>query len=285
MLWRSILHKTLITLCVVACTALPGCAAWPGLDDPTLTVSPEYTALRLTGETRMESGSPPAKGNYLSVADLGASDREDNLGVMLSYGEDASGFDLHYGRFEAHSSGSGVAFDAWGNIPGPSGTPSMPEQVDTRVTMDEFRARYVASFLLYEDDDEEAWLRAGAGLQLGHKEMTFDVRGINSGTAQKIEIKDDVSPMLAVRIAGKRGPIGLNIDFAYNPDLSFGTGDLHGAFYDLTILANYFLEAQELTVFAGYRRFDIPARGHEGINEFDTDFTLDGYILGFKFEF
>ena len=83
---RSILHRTLITLCVVATAALPSCATWPGLDNPTLTVSPEYTAFRMTGTTRMESGSPPTKGDNLSVADLGASDREDNLGVMLSYG-------------------------------------------------------------------------------------------------------------------------------------------------------------------------------------------------------
>ncbi len=285
MFQRRTLHKTLIPLCVAAFSALSSCAAWPGLDDPTLTISPEYTALRMTGKTRMESGTPSTRRAYLSVADLGANDREDNVGLRLSYGDGASGFDLHYGRFEAHSAGTGVALDDWGDIPGPSGAPPTPEQVDTRVTMDEFRARYIASFCVYENEDEEEWLKVGFGLQVGHKEMTFDVRGINTDTGQKIHIKDDLSPMLALRIAGQRGPLGIGLEIAYNDDWSIGTGDIEGEFYDVTIQASYFLEAQDLTVFAGYRRFDIPARGDEGGHEYDTDFTLDGYILGFRFAF
>lgn len=279
--------STTLSLSILILLALPSCvSSWPGLDDPTLTIAPEYTALRMKGKTRMESGIPPTRNSNLTVQDLGADGREDNIGIRLSYGNDTSGFDFHYNRFEAHSSGLGEARDAWGAIPAPSGSPLTPDEVDTRVTMDEFRARYIASFTMWEDEDlEDYWFTAGVGLQVGHKEMTFDVRGITSNTGQKILIKDDLSPMLAIRLQAQRGQLGVRLDAAINDDWSVGTGNLTGRFYDVSLVASYYLDAQDLTVFAGYRRFNITSRGNEAHLEFDTDFVLDGYLLGVQFIF
>jgi hypothetical protein len=272
-------NKNLLTICLAGTTLFAGCAAWPGLDDPLLSIAPEYTLFQMTGQTRMEAGPPNlGRRGKNSVAQLGADDREDNIGVRASYGDGVSGFEFHYGRFESHSSQTGLALNDWGNIP-------RGEVVDTRVTMDEFRLRYIAAMGLYEGEDEDEWLQAGVGVQLGHKEMTFDVRGVSTGVGQKIEIKDDISPMLAVRVAGHRGPWGVTLDLAYNYDWSLGTGDITGAFYDASVRVSYYLEAQDITVFGGYRRFDIPARGRDGILEYDVDFTLDGYVFGFEFDF
>jgi hypothetical protein len=273
-------NRFILTICLAGGTSLTSCASWPGLDDPFISIAPEYTLFRLKGQTRMEAGTPNfGRRGENSVSDLGADDREDNVGIRATYGDGASGFEFHYARFESHSSQTGVAKNEWGVIP-------LGETVDTRVTMDEFRLRYIAAWALYSGADDEEWIKAGVGLQLGHRELSFDIRGISSGVGQKIQIKDDITPMLAVRIAGRQGPWGVTIDLAYNHDWSFGTGDFNGSLYDGSIRASYYVEAQDVTIFGGYRRFNLPARGGmAGGHEFDTDFTVDGYVLGFEYVF
>ena len=77
----------------------------------------------------------------------------------------------------------------------------------------------------------------------------------------------------------------ITVDYAFHGDWSLGTGDLRGRFDDFSILASYFVEGQDLTIFGGYRRFEVPAQGHEGIFQYEVDFTFDGYVFGVEFLF
>ena len=77
----------------------------------------------------------------------------------------------------------------------------------------------------------------------------------------------------------------MQIDYSVNGDWGLGTGDMNNWFFDFAIQANYYLEAQDLTLFGGYRRFDIRAKGSQGSAQYRTNFTFDGLFFGFRFLF
>ena len=228
---------------------------------------------RMTGKTRMQPGAQPS-----TMGQLAAGKRDEDPAARISYGDGFSGFDLDYLLLDMKTPTVGQTQDVWGSIP--AGV-----DVLTEVKLEEIRLRYIAGLYDYQDEDEEKWFKAGLGVQLGHKELSLDVRQDGTSNSQKIKPTDDVTPYIAFRLAGGRGPIGVTADFAYNDDWAIGTGDLEGRMFDLEIRASYYIEAQDLTLFGGYRRFDIPASGNEGPNRYDIDVTVDGYFFGFQFVF
>jgi hypothetical protein len=248
------------------------------MDDPSWSLAPELALFQLTGRTQMQSVAPPFLRGVQTLDNFGAGNRDEQLGVRLSYGAGFSGFDLDYHRSDMHSTEIGRTTEDWGAIP--AGT-----DVTSRILMEEIRLRYVAAIYDWADAETEGWFKAGVGLQLAHREIDFTARDVNSTNAQRIAIKDDVAPMLAVRLAAGRGPLDVTLDYAINDDWGFGTGDFDQRFYDLSVRASYFLEAQDLTLFGGYRRFDIPSRGNEQGLEYRTDFTFDGLFFGLRFIF
>jgi hypothetical protein len=251
------------------------------LKDPSLTVAPKISLYRVHGTTQMQHNNVAQAAQ--TAQDLGTGTRDEELAGRLSYGDGFSGFDLDYLVLSIESTEPGQAKQGWGTIrPG--------EAVNSSIDMDEVRLRYIAILPWgYGDEDSEIWFKTGAGLQLTHREFNFTVTETNgtggTNNSQKIEIKDDLSPMLAVRLAGGRGPLDMQIDYAVNGDWGLGTGDLNNWFFDFAVQANYYLEAQDLTLFGGYRRFDIRAKGSEGSAQYRTDFTLDGLFFGFRFLF
>lgn len=267
-------------LVLAPCLLVGACASWPGMENPTLALAPKIALLRMTGATRMQSpgGSGPTTNPPSGVEQLGAGKRDEELGVALTYGDGFSGFEADYMLLDMQTSTLGVTAAPWGSIPG-------GVAVDTKILMDELRLRYIAQLFEWTDEDDEYWFKAGAGIQLAHHEMNFTVRQDGTSNSQKIEIKDDLSPYLALRLAGGRGAATVTLDLNGNDGWEFGTGDLDGQFYDVSVQANYYFEAQDLTVFGGYRRFDIPASGSQGPFRFDTDFTLDGLFFGLRFVF
>lgn len=261
--------------------ALGSCASWPGFEDPVVTLAPKISLFRVRGTTQMAQNNVAQQPQ--TIRDLGMGARDEELAARLSYGDGFSGFDIDYLLVRMESTTEGRASQNWGSI-------RQGETVNSGLTMDEIRLRYIGQLPWdYLSEDEATWFKAGIGLQLAHRELSFRVNEVNgSGSinnSQSIEIKDDLSPMLAVRLAGGRGPVNLQVDYAVNDDWGIGTGDFEKRFFDLSIQLNYYLEAQDLTLFGGYRRFDIRARGTEGSSEYRTDFSFDGLYFGFRFLF
>ena len=274
-------HTVRRALTALLAGSLAGCASWPGLQDPTLSIAPKIALYQARGTTQMTHKN--AQQSAQSLQSLGSGSRDEELEARVTYGDGFSGFDVDYLILNMESTELGETTQGWGTV-------RSGETVNSLMAMDEVRLRYIARLPWeYGDEDTETWLKAGAGLQLTHRELNLTVTEIDgSGSvnnSQKIEIKDDLSPMLAVRLAGGRGPLDLMIDYAINSDWGIGTGDLKKQFFDLSIQANYYLEAQDLTLFGGYRRFDIRARGNEGPAEYRADFTFDGLFFGFRFQF
>lgn len=261
-----------------AALLLCSCSSWPGLEDPSLSIAPRMSLLKMQGRTRMQSGAPPANNLSSGVERVGAGERDEELGLRIGYGDGFSGFEAEYMFLDTEATKIGQTEAPWGSIP-------FGVDVRSKSIMDEIRLRYIAGLFSWTDEDEENWFKAGLGAQFTHREMNFTITQDGTDNSQKIEIKDDLSPMLAARLAGGRGPWSVQADFAINDDWAFGTGNLEGRFTDMQARANYYFEDQDLTLFAGYRRFEIPATGNEGDLRYDVDFTLDGLFFGFSFQF
>jgi predicted porin len=155
--------------------------------------------------------------------------------------------------------------------------------VRTQVRMDEWRLRYIARVFEHETDNE---LRArfGLGATLAHRDLDFDAVEVSSARRQALHIKDDGVVYAAARAEVGYGALALRGDYGFSRNWTFG-GDWHGDFHDLELTANYAFADQDVTVFAGYRRSELPARGQQSGQDFDADFVLDGFFVGARLGF
>ncbi|MEE2886257.1 MAG: hypothetical protein VX951_02385 [Planctomycetota bacterium] len=274
-------HTTSRPLLLLLAGSLASCATWPGLEDPSLSISPKMNLFRVHGDTRMQHNNVPQDSQ--SIESLGGGRRDEELAARMTYGDGFSGFDIDYLLLDMESTELGTTNQGWGTV-------RQYETVNSRLAMDEVRLRYIAQLPWeYLSDGEEIWLKAGVGMQLVHRELNLTVTEVSGSggvnNSQKIEVKNAASPMLAIRLAGGSGPLDVLVDYAVNDDWRIGGGDFKKRFFDFAIQANYYLEAQDLTLFGGYRRFDVRAHGSEGPAEYQTDFTFDGLFFGFRFQF
>ncbi len=126
-------------------------------------------------------------------------------------------------------------------------------------------------------------LRLGIGAAITHREGEFEVFRVtpqgNSGDQQKFDFKDDGLPYGTARARIDYMNLGLQVDYAINPDLTFGS-DFDGNMQDLEVTLSYNFIDQGIALTAGWRRSEIPAEGREGSLAFDTDFRLEGFVLG-----
>lgn len=257
---------------------LAGCAAVPGLDDPRVEFAPYYAAYRLGGDTSLQSGSG---GSVVSNAPIDTSAfalnrRDDDYGGSLSLGDGFSGFDLHYLKLEMKALSATPLPAGWGAL-------DAGDLVRTQVDLDEWRLRYIARVFAHETDNELS-ARLGLGAALAHRDLDFDAVEINSARRQTLHLEDDGVAYAAARAELGYGAMTLRADYAFSSDWTFG-GEWHGDFHDLELAANYLFADQDLAVFAGYRRSELPARGQQSGLDFDADFVLDGFFVGVRFGF
>jgi len=276
-----LLHR--LTL-IFAIAGLPGCESMPGLETPELSFSPQLILYELKGDAKMQS----ALGNQVASIhsrDFGADDRDSSYGGILGYGDGFSGFEATYYRYDLDGSGTGTLGSDFGNVPAGS-------TVKAEFKMNEYRLGYTAEIFRHSfairEDQEDMLLRLGLGAALTHRDGDFRVsrnspQG-NSGDQQKFNFDDDGLPYGTVRARADYLGLGLQLDYAINPDLTFGS-DFDGAMQDLgvTLIYNFVDQGVELT--AGWRRSEIPTQGGENGLAFDTDFRLEGFILGLTASF
>ena len=255
-----------------------GCASWPGLDNPQISLAPYLALYTLEGQARMQSAAGGAIVNNaaMPIATLGLRERDDDWGGTLAIGDGFSGFELSYLRLDMDDTETGTLTADFGAVP--AGT-----VVNATAKMDEFRFGYVAQAFLWEND-QGLYAKLGGGLTLVHRELDFVVQQEDGPARQAIRAKDVGLPYLKGRLDVGYRQFGIDVDYAWNPDLELG-GDFSGTLQDLEVVAHFTLEDQDLTLYAGYRRSDLPASSREGPFRYDADFELEGFFLGIRFSF
>lgn len=258
--------------------ALAACTAVPGFDDPQVTASAHLAMFRLRGNSALQSGSGGAivSNPPIDVRAFGIDHREDDVGGMLAVGDGFSGLELHHLRFRTESVNSAPMPASWGRI-------DAGDAVRADADLSEWRLRYVAGFV-DQEIGERLSLRIGAGGLLAHRNMDFAASEIGGARRHEIRIRDDGVVYATTRGEIAWGPAALRADYAYSDDWTFG-GDWNGHLDDLEITASYAFEDQDATVFAGYRRALLSARGHESALTYDADLVLDGFFVGGRLRF
>jgi hypothetical protein len=258
--------------------ALAACAAVPGFDDPQVAGGAHYAMFRLRGNTALQSGAGGAivSNPAIDVREFGIEDSEDDVGFQLAVGDGFSELELHYLRFETEGLAPAPMPASWGRI-------DAGDAIFADAEMTEWRLRYVAG-LLDQQIGEELTLRIGAGGLLAHRELDFAATATSGARRHEIRIHDDGVAYAAARGELAFGPAALRADYAYSDDWTFG-GDWNGHLDDLEITASYSFAAQDATVFAGFRRALLGARGVEGNLIYDADFVLDGFFVGGRLRF
>lgn len=275
------LHR-LTLICVLA--SIPGCASLPGFDSPELSFAPQLILYELQGDATMQSALGNPTGS-IDTRDFGADDRDSSFGGVLGYGDGFSGLEVTYYRYDLDGNDTGTLASDFGNIPAGS-------TVRSEFTMNEIRLGYTAevfrsNFTIREDEDD-LLLRLGLGAAITHREGEFKVFRVpaqgNSQDQQKFDFKDDGLPYASARARIDYLSFGLQLDYAINPDLTFGS-DFDGSMQDLEVTLSYNFIDQGIALTAGWRRSEIPAKGREGALTYDTDFRLEGFILGLSATF
>lgn len=274
--------RTALALALLAWSST-GCSSLPGLQDPEITLSPRFYLYDLTGDARMQSFAPSgvAENAAVSTSQLGQNRRGDDVGGVLAIGDGFSGIEFEYQRIELEDTSTGVLSADFGAVP-PATT------VSSTFTMDELRLSYTVQLLDHEFDlGEEQYLRVrlGPSATLVHREGgLFVFEDGNSALNQDADFSDDGVPYVGLRGRVDWNDVALQVDWDYNPDLTFG-GDFDGELHDLEVLARYEFDAQDISVLAGYRWSDLRTSGSAGDLRYDMDFQLEGWVLALEFTF
>ena len=276
---RSLLAGLALALLLVA----PSCASLPGMQDSSVTLSPRYYRYELRGKARMQSvsGGSIVENAPVSASQLGQNHHDDDIGAVLAIGDGFSGFDLEYQKIEIEDTSAGVLTSDFGRLP--SGT-----IVNSEFAMDEYRVGYVAELFDHEfelSDDDYLRIRIGPGLTVAHREGKLKVISeLDPIQNENLKFGDDGVPYLGLRARAEWRSASLQIDWDYNPDLTFG-GDFDGELHDVEVLGRYGLESQVVTFLAGYRWSDLQMTSTAVGLRYDTDFRMEGWVLGVEFRF
>jgi len=212
----------------------------------------------------------------MDLKKLGVSDRDEQFAGVVRIGDGFSGFEAALTTFDLAGTNTGTLTTNWGNL-------MQGDVVRTNITGSEIRARYIAEFFDYENESE-ALFQFGAGLSVAHRELTIRAREANGLRAQNITMNDDGIPFVDSRIRATYREFGFQVDYAINPDVNFG-GDFDGVMQDLGLTATYTFEDQDLKLSAGFRRSDFTAKGSKGGLAHETDFIVEGFVLGAELTF
>ena len=257
---------------------LASCSTWPGLDRPQVDAGGYLALYQLRGRARMNSdvGGTIQQNPGMEMKVFGVGDRDDDVGGYITVGDGFSGFDFNYLKLTMQDTSPGVLESDFGSLP--AGT-----TVITAVDMDEWRGRYIAK-VFEQTIQGRARVAFGVGAALAHRDLKFFPKQQSTGVGQILTAKDDGVPYLAARLRGTYGPISINLDWTYDDGIDFG-GDFEGRMQDIELLGRYEFVRQDVTLFAGYRYTELPAKGHEGDLEYRADLRLEGLLVGMQLRF
>lgn len=263
---------------------LGACESIPGLEDPVIGVAPYYAAYEVRGNTFMQSLDPVTmaieNNGTVDLENFGVNGRDNDVGIDVSLGDGFSGFELSYYRLDQVNQDKGRLNENWGNL-------LEDDLVRAVLEMDEFRLNYTAAILDQSWDfrDEEMRLQVGIGGTIAHREFVMRVREETGLLREdRVELADDgvLYGTARGRLSWRGASVG--VDFGYSDDWNLG-GDFKGVLQDLEINGRYELDYQNVAVFGGWRRSQIPAQGTRGDLRVNTDFEIQGFFLGLEFGF
>ncbi|MHC5062905.1 MAG: hypothetical protein ACYTG5_02890 [Planctomycetota bacterium] len=251
------------------------------MDTPELHFSPQVLLYTLEGDAEMQS----AFGNLTTDMDtrnFGADDRDSDYGGVISYGDGFSGFEVAYFNYDMDSKDRGVLISDFGTVPGAS-------VVNSTFKMNEYRLGYTAQIfeqsITIREDQDDLMARVGIGAAMVHRDGRFKVEQVISPViSERIHFKDSGAPYFSARGEVEWLNASLRVDYAINPDISFG-GDFEDTMQDLEFTLEYSFPDQGVSIFAGWRRSELPAEGREDGLRYETDFRLEGYVLGLSATF
>jgi hypothetical protein len=259
--------KKLPTLILIG--LLPACSWLPGFDDPQFAAHPYYTQLEVEGRAGM--GGP-----LIPLSDFGLRDHDSDYGGAVTYGD---GF-------------SGLKFDALLMDQSPKKTEILPANYGTLMGNDSVRSEfkmqayhlsYNALVYDYVNEDEEWWVKAGIGAMISYQEIKFRVKSATTLDSERFTLRGGIPFPMATLAAG-RGPLSVTATYGYNDDAAFGS-DFSGSFQDVEVRAAYYFEDQDITLFAGWRRLDLPGSKTDDGFRVDADFKISGVFLGLELTF
>ncbi len=281
---RSLLAHGIRNATLLAVACLPtACSSVPGFDDPEITIEPRMYLVRHEGKARMQSvtGGQIINNAAMDTSRLGQFERDESYGGVMAVGDGFSGLEASFNKFEIDDSKEAVLTTDFGALQG-------GDVVNSDMEYDEYRLAYVAEIYQHAfeiGEEEEILWQLGAGGAMAHRAGDFNVREIGGEMAsQEIDFRDDGTPYLQLRTRASWRNFSAQLDWAFNPDLHWG-GDFEGQMHDIEVLLRYQLEAQNLSVVAGYRWSDLPFSGQDEGLRYDADFRVEGYVLGVKFGF
>ena len=260
---------------------LAGCSAIPGLAEPRVSLAPHVVLLDIEGDTNMQSrsGGPIINNPEMNLDAFAATDRNSEFGGSVRIGDGFSGITIDFLDIDNSTSANGFLTNDWGDL-------RAGDTVNTEIEGYEFRIRYIAQFFehSFETDNEDVRVQVGAGPGFATRKIEFKVTESSQTRRQNINAQDDGVLYIASRAKVSYSGFAAVADYQISPSFNFG-GDFDDTLWDLELLGTYTFEDQDLTVYAGWRRSELPASGREGDFEYDLDLTFDGWILGLEFTF
>ena len=273
--------RSIAALCVSL--LLPACTFMPGLDSPKFTLSPRIHLDVHRGEARMQSlqGAMVVDNAPQTMDQLGQNGRDEDWAIVATAGDGFSGLELEYRHIAIEDTSTGILGANYGSVP-------VGTEVSADLRLDSWRLAYFGEVLGHRfetSNGQEIDVKLAAGVALAHRDGDFEVsEDGNTGVLETVHFSDDGVPYLGLRGRVEWNQLSFDIDWLYSPDISFG-GDFTGNLKDFAVIGRYHLEAQDVTLLAGFRWMDVDASGDESGLRYDTDFAVEGFVLGVEFDF
>jgi hypothetical protein len=258
--------------------ALCACESVPGLANPRVTLAPQVTFLRIQGKASMQSlvGGNLVDRPPQTERELGIASREEDVAGTLQVGDGFSGVELGYQPLDVEGTGVGFLDFGFGSLdPG--------DTVRSELELEEWRLAWLAQVVGVQPR-EDLHFQLGLGAALYHRELKLRLRELGGARQQRLTLEDPGLPYAVARGRATWGRVFGQVDYALNPDLSWG-GDFDGVLNDLALRVGVTFPDQEVALFAGWRFDEFAGDGFEGGRRFDVDLRLEGFFVGGELTF
>ena len=246
------------------------------MDNPRVTLAPAVTFHRVQGNASMQSivGGGVVDRPKHSANQFGIDRREEDVGGTLSVGNGFSGFDVSYQPLDAEGPGF---------LPGGFGAINPNDTVRSRLELDEWKLGWLGEVIGVKPR-EDLHFQLGFGLALYHRDLKLTVKEISGARQQKVKLDDPGLPYATTRGRATWGRVFGQVDYAINPDLSWG-GDYDGILNDLALRVGVAFPDQDFALFGGWRYDEFAGNGYDGGRRFDVDLRLEGFFVGGELTF
>ena len=261
--------------------ALAACNTNQVLGEPRILVSPYYAINELRGDISLQSdpGTGPEDNATQSLRTFGQNHADDDWGIRADIGDGFAGIRFDWLAMDGNTSRHGNLDDDWGAL-------LDGDRVRMATRLDEYRLGYVHPLWNAATDYRGQPLRLdlAAGAYVAHRNLQLRTRTEDGLRQQNVELTDHGAVYPTVRLRATWRELRCDIDYGISPELQFG-GDFDGVLQDLELRLGWTFARQDVTVFGGWRRSELPADGHEGALGFDADLVLQGFQLGMSVVF